>query len=131
MQDTVYTFAGLLAAYLLGTAAGGLIWQRAGRYAQDGSLGWLLGGTALACLTTAFLAPSIARIAETAVEAGIVGGLAVAMALVLLPSTLMGALFGLLSQRGRGQRGSLGWGVRVNNIGASMGPLLAGQFLIP
>ena len=68
MQDTVYTFAGLLAAYLLGTAAGGLVWQRAGRHARDGSLGWLLAGTALACLTTAFLTPFIARIAETAAK---------------------------------------------------------------
>jgi spermidine synthase len=127
MQDTVYTFAGLLAAYLLGTAAGGLIWQRAGRKAQDGSLGWLLAGTALACLATAFLAPYIARIAE----AGIVGELAVAMALFLVPSTAMGALFGLLAQRVRDQHGSLGWAVGVNSIGASIAPLLAAQFLIP
>jgi spermidine synthase len=131
MQDTVYTFAGLLAAYLLGTAAGGLIWQRAGRKAQDGSLGWLLAGTALACLATAFLAPYIARIAEAAVEAGIVGELAVAMALFLVPSTAMGALFGLLAQRVRDQRGSLGRAVGVNSIGASIAPLLAAQFLIP
>ena len=131
MQDTVYTFAGLLAAYLLGTAAGGLIWQRAGRYARDESLGWLLAATALACLTTAFLAPFIARIAETAVEAGIVGELAVAMALFLVPSAAMGALFGLLAQRVRDQRGSLGWAVGVNSIGASMAPLLTAQVLIP
>src|SRR5712675_695360 len=89
MQDTVYTFAGLLAAYLLGTATGGLIWQRAGRHGKDRindeSLGWLLAGIALACLTTAFVAPSIAGIAETAVEAGIVGELAVAMVLFLVP----------------------------------------------
>ena len=131
MQDTVYTFAGLLAAYLVGTAAGGLIWQRAGRQARDGSLGWLLAATALACLTTAFLAPYIARIAETAVEAGIVGELAVAMALFLLPSTAMGALFGLLAQQVRDQRGSLGWAVGINSVGASMAPLLTAQFLIP
>jgi spermidine synthase len=134
MQDTVYTFAGLLAAYLLGTAAGGLIWQCAGRYARDArdeSLGWLLAGTALACLTTAFLAPSIAGIAETAVEAGIVGELAVAMALFLLPSAAMGALFGLLAQRVRDQRGSLGWAVGVNSVGASMAPLLTAQLVIP
>src|SRR5882757_1208604 len=89
MQNTIYTFAGLLAAYLLGTAAGGLLWQRAGRHGKDRvndeSLGWLLAGTALACLTTAFVAPSIAGIAETAVEAGIVGELAVAMVLFLVP----------------------------------------------
>jgi spermidine synthase len=131
MQDTIYTFAGLLAAYLLGTAAGGLIWQRAGRHARDASLGWLLAGTALACLTTAFLTPYIARIAETAIQGGIAGELAVAMALFLVPSTAMGALFGLLAQRIRDQRGSLGWAVGVNSIGASMAPLLTAQFLIP
>jgi len=131
MQDTVYTFAGLLAAYLVGTAAGGLIWQRAGRNARDESLGWLLAGTALACLTTAFLTPYIARIAETAVEAGIVGELAVAMALFLVPSTAMGALFGLLAQQVRDRRGSLGWAVGINSIGASMAPLVTAQCLIP
>jgi spermidine synthase len=131
MQDTIYTFAGLLAAYLLGTAAGGLAWQRAGRRIQDASLGWLLAGTAFACLTTAFLTPHIARIAETAVEGGIAGELAVAMALFLVPSAAMGALFGLLAQRTRDQRGSLGWAVGINSIGASMAPLLTAQFLIP
>ena len=131
MQDTIYTFAGLLAAYLLGTAAGGLAWQRAGRRVQDASLGWLLAGTALACLTTAFLAPYIARIAETAAEGGITGELAVAMALFLVPSAAMGALFGLLAQRVRDQRGSLGWAVGINSIGASMAPLLTAQWLIP
>ncbi len=131
MQDTIYTFAGLLAAYLLGTAAGGLAWQRAGRRVQDASLGWLLAGTALACLTTALLTPYIAGIAETAVEGGLAGELAVAMALFLVPSAAMGALFGLLAQRTRDERGSLGWAVGINSIGASMAPLLTAQFLIP
>jgi spermidine synthase len=131
MQDTVYTFAGLLAAYLLGTAAGGLIWQRAARDTRDQGLGWLLAATALACLTTAFLAPFIARIAETAVEAGIAGELAVAMALFFVPSTAMGALFGLLAQRVRDRRGSLGWAVGVNSIGAAIAPFLTAQVLIP
>src|SRR5712671_403446 len=131
MQDTIYTFAGLLAAYLLGTAAGGLAWQQAGRRVQDASPGWLLAGTALACLTTALLTPYIAGIAETAVEGGLAGELAVAMALFLVPAAAMGALFGLLAQRTRDQRGSLGWAVGINSIGASMAPLLTAQFLIP
>jgi spermidine synthase len=131
MQDTIYTFAGLLAAYLLGTAAGGIAWQRAGRKVRDASLGWLLTGTALACMTTAFLTPYIARIAETAVERGIAGEFALAMALFLVPSAAMGALFGLLAQRTRDQRGSLGWAVGINSIGASMAPLLTAQLLIP
>jgi spermidine synthase len=131
MQDTIYTFAGLLAAYLLGTAAGGLAWQRAGRRVQDASLGWLLAATALACLTTVFLTPCIAGIAEIAVEGGIAGEFAVAMALFLVPSAAMGALFGLLAQRLRDQRGSLGWAVGINSIGAAMAPLLTAQLLIP
>ncbi len=131
MQDTIYTFAALLAAYLLGTAAGGLAWQRAGRRARDASLGGLLAGAAFACLTTAFLTPDIARIAQTATEGGIAGELAVAMALFLVPSAAMGALFGHLAQRTRDQRGSLGWAVGINSIGASMAPLLTALFLIP
>ncbi|WGR74556.1 MULTISPECIES: spermidine synthase [unclassified Bradyrhizobium] len=131
MQDTVYTFAGLLAAYLLGTAAGGLLWQRAGRNAGDGSLAWLLAAAALACLITAVLTSFIAGIAETAVEAGIAGELAVAIALFLLPATAMGALFGHLAQQVRDRRGSLGWAVGINSIGASIAPLTTAQILIP
>jgi spermidine synthase len=131
MQDTIYTFAGLLAAYLLGTAAGSFFWQKAGRRAQDASLGWLLAATSLACLATAFLTPHIARIAETAVNVGIVGELAVAVALFLVPSSAMGALFGLLAQRVRDQRGSLGWAIGINSVGAAMAPLLTAQFIIP
>ncbi len=131
MQNTIYTFAGLLAAYLLGTTMGGLAWQRAGRGAGDASLGGLLAGTALACLATAFLVPYIARIAETSVDAGVAGELAVAIALFLLPSAAMGALFGHLAQRVRDQRGSLGRAVGINAVGASLAPLLTTQFLIP
>ena len=131
MQDTVYTFAGLLAAYLLGTAAGSLIWQRAGRRDRDEDLGLLLAVTALACLATAFLAPYIVRFSQATVEGSIIGELAIAMALFLAPSAAMGALFGLLAQRVRDQRGSLGWAVGINSIGAAMAPLLAAQLLIP
>jgi spermidine synthase len=131
MQDTIYTFAGLLAAYLLGTAAGGLAWQRAGRQPHDASLGGLVAGTALACLGTAFLTPYIARIADAAVAMGIAGELAVAVAFFLIPSAAMGALFAFLAQQVRDQRGSLGWAVGINALGASVAPLLTAQILIP
>ncbi|WP_249150023.1 spermidine synthase [Bradyrhizobium liaoningense] len=131
MQDTVYTFAGLLAAYLLGTAAGGLLWQRAGRDAQDAGLRCLLAGTAFACLITASLAPYVSRLIEATSAAGASGELAVAIALFLAPATAMGALFGLLAQRVRDQRGSVGWAVGVNSLGASIAPLIAAQLLIP
>src|SRR5262249_5197827 len=131
MEDTVYTFAGLLAAYLLGTAAGGLLWQRAGRHAQDESLRGLLAATAFACLATASLAPYAGRLMGIASAAGVFGELAVAIVLFLAPSTAMGALFGLLAQRVRDKRGSVGWAVGVNSIGAAIAPLMAAQLLIP
>jgi spermidine synthase len=131
MQDTIYTFAGLLTAYLLGTAAGGLLWQRTGRRADDTSLGWLLVATALACLATAWFTPFMVGIADTAVEWGIAGEIAVAMALFLIPSSAMGALFGLLAQRVRDGRGTLGWAVGINSIGAALAPAIALLVLIP
>ena len=131
MEDTVYTFAGLLAAYLLGTAAGSLLWQRSGRDAQDGNLRGLLAATAFACITTAALAPYAGHLVETAPLADVFGELAVAIALFLLPATAMGALFGLLAQRVSDQRGSVGSAVGINSLGACIAPLVAAQFLIP
>jgi spermidine synthase len=131
LQDTIYTFAGLLAAYLLGTAIGSLLWQRSGRSAEDTSLGWLLAATALACLSTTAVTPFIARIADGAIALGIAGELGVAMALFFVPSAAMGALFGFLAQRVRDQRGAVGWAVGVNSLGAALAPLIAAQFLIP
>ncbi|TWA99063.1 spermidine synthase [Bradyrhizobium stylosanthis] len=131
MEDTVYTFAGLLAAYLLGTAAGGLLWQRTGRDANDGNLRGLLAGAALACITIAALAPFAGRLVEIAAGADVLGELAVAIALFLVPATAMGALFGLLAQRVSDQRGSVGSAVGINSLGACIAPLVAAQFLIP
>ncbi|WP_426413405.1 spermidine synthase [Bradyrhizobium ganzhouense] len=131
MEDTVYTFAGLLAAYLLGTAAGSLLWQRTGRDSQDGNLRGLLAATALACIATAALAPYAGRLVETTAFADVFGELAVAIALFLVPATAMGALFGLLSQRVSDQRGSVGSAVGINSLGACIAPLVAAQFLIP
>ncbi|QOG18776.1 MULTISPECIES: spermidine synthase [Bradyrhizobium] len=131
MEDTVYTFAGLLAAYLLGTAAGSLLWQRSGRDAGDENLRGLLAATALACIATAALAPYAGRLVETLSSADIFGELAVAIALFLVPATAMGALFGLLAQRVSDQRGSVGAAVGINSLGACIAPLLAAQFLIP
>lgn len=131
MEDTVYTFAGLLAAYLLGTAAGSLLWQRSGRDAQDGNLRGLLAITAFACIVTAALAPSAGRLLEAVSAADIFGELAVAIALFLVPATAMGALFGLLAQQVSDQRGSVGAAVGINSLGACIAPLVAAQFLIP
>jgi len=43
----------------------------------------------------------------------------------------MGALFAHLAEDVRDIRGSLGWAVGINSIGAATAPMLAAQFLIP
>jgi len=131
MEDTVYTFAGLLAAYLLGTAAGGLLWQRTGRDANVENLRGLLAATAFACIATAALVPYAGRLVEIASPADVFGELAVAISLFLVPATAMGALFGLLAQRVSDQRGSVGAAVGINSLGACIAPLVAAQILIP
>jgi spermidine synthase len=133
LQNTIYTFASLLAAYLLGTAAGGLIWQRIGRTTADQVLtsNRLLGATSLAILGTAALAPFMAKIAEGGAATGIAGEFVVAVALFLIPSAIMGALFGYLAQEVRDARGSLGWAVGINSVGAAGAPFVATQMLIP
>jgi spermidine synthase len=131
LQDTVYTYASLLAAYLLGTAAGGAIWQRMRRNAGEARRGALLAITALACLLTAFLIPHLMRIADSGLKVGVLGELAVALAVFLVPAMTMGALFADLAEDVRDIRGSLGWAVGINSIGAAVAPMLAAQFLIP
>jgi spermidine synthase len=131
LQDTVYTYASLLAAYLLGTAAGGWIWQRMRRHGGEERLCALLAITALACLMTAFLIPHVMRDADSALQAGVVGELAVALVLFLVPSMAMGALFSHLAQDVRDLRGSLGWAVGINSVGAAIAPMVAAQLLIP
>ena len=132
LQNTLYTFAGLLAAYLTGTALGSGLWQRFGSHVPTRlARPRLLGLTALACLLTAALVPQGKAIAAALAAAGVAGELGLALTLFLLPSMAMGALFGHLLQEVRDQRGSIGWAIGVNSIGAAVAPLLAAECLIP
>lgn len=132
LQNTIYTFASLLAAYLLGTAGGGLVWQKIGRRTtQVLTLNRLLGATSLAILGTAALTPFIAPIADRSAANGVAGEFAVAVTLFFIPSAIMGALFGYLAQEVRDARGSLGWAVGINSVGAAGAPFVATQLLIP
>lgn len=131
LQNTLYTFAGLLAAYLLGTALGGFLWQRRARRGASEDFEPLLAATALACLCTAAVTPFVPDLAERTTTFGVAGELAVALALFLLPSTAMGALFGCLLQNTRDDRGSIGLAIGINSVGAAAAPLVASQLLVP
>lgn len=132
LQNTIFTFAFLLAAYLLGTAAGGLLWQRSRAASGRRTLNRLLTATALACLATAGMVQWLGPlVTEAGPRAGPWAELAVACALFLLPTTAMGAVFGCLAQAVRDRRGTLGWAVGINSLGAALAPPLAALALIP
>ncbi len=119
LQNTILSFALLLAAYLLGTALGAG-WQRR----RPGASCWLPGGVALGCLITAALVLTLGPwAAQTGPSSCAEWGVACAL---FLPATFgMGALFAALAQSVRDSRGSLGWAVGVNGLGAMAAPPLA------
>jgi len=130
LQDTVYTFASLLAVYLLGAALGGLLWQRYGR-TGDASFGWLLVAASSSALASVVVAPFVVGFVEHGADHGAADDFEVAAALFLFPSIAMGALFGHLAEQVRAVHGSLNRAVGVNSVGAALAPLVTTQLLIP
>lgn len=131
MQNTVFTFAFLLAAYLLGTAIGGMLWQRIGSKATPGAVAGLLAAAALATLGTAAVTRLLGPLALHAATHGWAAELALAGLLFLLPAAATGSLFGCLLQAARDRRGTVGWAVGINSLGAAAAPPLAALVFIP
>ena len=131
LSDTIYTFAGLLAAYLLGSAIGGAVRQRVRVNAGSTSLACLLSLTTVTVLTTLFAIPVVARWVtghgwvDPLTELGVAG-------LLFIPCSLaMGALYADLLEAWRARGGALGWATGVNAAGAALAPLVAAMVLIP
>jgi spermidine synthase len=138
-QNTVYTFALLLAVYLAGSAAGAAIWaawQRR-RAPSPAALGVLLSLLALAvllgtaalwsapALLKAWAPPGAGMAAALAAEAGLA-------ALAFGPATLvMGALFAALALRARAAGIAFGQSLGLNTAGAAAAPWLFGLLLVP
>lgn len=133
-EDTVYTFALLLAVYLVGSAAGAA-WQ-ARRPA--GSVDGLLRALAAACLAggaSLWFAPAI-KGAVLAAGGGSYGAAlaaeaALALAAFLAPTVLMGALFARLAEDGVAAGLGLGRLLGLNTLGAAAAPLVFGVGLLP
>lgn len=136
-ENTVYTYAVLLAVFLLGTAAGAAWLRRGGRLAQASA------DTLLALLVLAMAAGAATLWwADVIVEtvAGCLGGgpmaalagEAAAGGAALLPPTLvMGAVFTHLCQRAQAAGLPLGTALGWNTAGAALAPLLVGLLLLP
>ena len=140
-ENTVYTFALLLAVYLVGTAIGAAWLHRVlRRRAADAR--WadrLLLLLALSCLlgTIGLWALSPVHTAlRQAFGDGMPAALAAEAALALMafgpPTLVMGALFSLLARQATTERAlGLGRALGVNTLGAAFGPPLAGVLLVP
>jgi len=135
-EDTVYTFALLLAVYLVGSALGAAAWARwpRGRVTRDA----LLCALAAACLlgTASLWAADALKLAVTsALPAGMAGAAAgeaaLAIAAFLLPTLAMGALFSQLADEANAAGAGFGRALGFNTAGAALAPLVFGVLLAP
>ena len=139
-EDTVYTFALLLAVYLVGTAAGAAAhagWQS--RMADAQRLGdRLIAALATACLAgTASLwaAERVRDATQHALGGGMPAALGAEAVLALgafaLPTIVMGALFSHLARQANVAGISFGRALGFNTLGAAAAPLVFGVLLAP
>lgn len=139
-EDTVYTFAMLLAVYLVGTALGAAAYQRWwAQRADDATLrDRLLCALAAACLlgsASLWAGEGVRAWVADALGAGMAGAVAAEAALALLafglPTLVMGALFSHLAASAAASGIGFGRALAANTLGAAAAPLLFGVLLLP
>jgi spermidine synthase len=139
-ENTVYTYALLLANFLFGTAAGAVLIRSAGHSDEISALrtdrsidvlvaSMILGGISL------WWAPEIHALPAKWFGAGpataLMGEWAAGAAAMILPAMAMGALFTLLCRRAQQVGMPLGVAIGFNTLGCALAPLLVGLFLLP
>ena len=139
-EDTVYTFAMLLAVYLIGSALGAALYQRhLTRYGHSERWGDnLLCALATACLigtaslwaSEAFKSVLLEHLGAS-VTTAIGAEAALAIAAFGLPTLVMGALFNHLSTSASVTGVSFGRALGINTLGAAAAPLLFGVLITP
>lgn len=139
-EDTVYTFAMLLAVYLVGTALGAAAYQRWRHRTTDvHRLGdRLLCALAVACLigtASLWVSEGLQLWLRTAWGGGMTAAVAaegvIALAAFGLPTWVMGALFSHLSACASAEGMGFGRALGVNTLGAAAAAPLFGVWLTP
>ncbi len=138
-ENTVYTYALLLAVFLAGTALGAALLRRSALLQVnarqiDRALGALivvlfLGGVSLWSADRSYALPT--RWLGVSAGASLAGEWVAAMAAMLLPAMAMGALFTLLCRQAQQARIPLGLAIGINTLGAALAPLLVGLLMLP
>jgi spermidine synthase len=139
MENTIFSFAGILSVYLLGTACGAALYQRmSSRLRLEPTLTYLLQALSTACLIgVIFLwhAESIYENIRHGLGEGfftaIAGEVALSAVILFAPTTLMGATFSHLAQAARRRRGGFGRAWGLSTAGAALSPFIFGVLLLP
>ena len=138
-ENTVYTFALLLAVYLIGTALGAAVYSRWWHAAAaDAMRDHLLRALAAACVYGMLVLAGAKLLKAWLLEelgagmgAALTAEAALATAAFLLPTFIMGALFSHLGTSARAAGISFGRALGINTLGAALAPLLFGVLLVP
>ncbi|PYL00220.1 MAG: hypothetical protein DME19_05820 [Verrucomicrobia bacterium] len=158
LENTVYTFAAVLAVFLLGTSIGAALYQRVA--VRRGSIGGpptgvcepralqgnpspfmladLLVGSSLVCLLGVVALGEAETIFKTCRSTLGDGSLAVSAAemevvsmVFLLPTIFMGATFSHLAQAARRKDGGVGQAAALNTFGGALAAAFFPVFLLP
>jgi len=140
-ENTVYTFAILLAVYLVGTALGAAAysrWSSSRSLEPDRVRDRLLQGLSAACLAGVIVLANAATLKEVLLRSlgpGMSAAIAVetllAIAAFLLPTLVMGALFSHLASVACTAGASFGRVIGVNTLGAALAAPLCCVVLLP
>jgi spermidine synthase len=139
-ENTVYTFAILLAVYLVGTTLGAGIYARwlVSRFEATVLRDRLLQMLAAACLLGTLLFSLVDTIKTQILDSldpsigNALGAETLLAGMVfLLPTMLMGALFSHLSTSARADGVAFGRALGINTLGAALSPLLFSVLLVP
>jgi spermidine synthase len=134
LESTVYTFAAVLAVYLLGAALGAAIYQRSNRLALPTLFLGLVISCAVSAVILRWLPPFYFHLRVSLGDS--LAGVAtaeflVALAVFLLPALCMGATFTALAEASLKSQPTLGWSVAWNSFGSALAPGIFGFFLVP
>jgi spermidine synthase len=139
LENTVYTYAAALAAYLIGTAIGASVYQRLGRNLPFRStLTYLLIGLSMACLAGTHLlalAHPVYEIFRRTLGDGLIAVMGAEMVVAAiafaLPTLFMGATFSHLVQNARSGAGGVGRAGALNTLGCAFAAGGVGVLMLP
>jgi spermidine synthase len=139
-ENTVFTFAILLAVYLVGTSLGAVGYGRWAKGAparadlRDRLLRWLCAACLSGVVCLAFAADmksTLLRLIGPGMTTALMIEAMLAVIAFLLPTIVMGALFSHLATEARRAGISFARAIGVNTLGAALAPLVCGLLLLP